>query len=45
MQVVNKVMNHLLSIYTLGLKFGGVDKLEIVTDAFFINDIKNRKSL
>ena len=41
MQIVNKVINYLLSIYILRFKFGGGDKLKIITDAFFINDINN----
>ena len=45
MQVVNKVINYLLGIYILGFKFGGGDKLEIVTDASFVDNINDRKSL
>ena len=45
MQAVNKIINYLLGIRTLGLKFEGGDKLEIVTDASFTDDISNRKSL
>ena len=44
MQAVNKVINYLLGTRTLGLKFGGGDKLEIVTDASFADDISDRKS-
>ena len=43
-QAVNKVINYLLSIYTLRLKFEGGDKLKIATDASFANDINNQKS-
>ena len=43
-QTVNKIINYLLSIRTLKLKFGGGDKLKIITDASFANDINNRKS-
>ena len=42
--MVNKVINYLLSTRTLKLKFGGGDKLKIITDAFFINDISDQKS-
>ena len=45
MQVVNKVINYLLNTRILGLKFGGGDKLEIVIDASFVDDISDRKSL
>ena len=45
MQMVNKVINYLLSIRILKFKFEGGDKLEIVTDAFFTDNISNRKSL
>ena len=45
MQMVNKVINYLLSTRILGLKFGGGDKLKIVTDISFTNDISDRKSL
>ena len=37
-------MNYLLGIYTLGLKFGGGDKLESITNASFANDINNQKN-
>ena len=40
-QTVNKVINYLLSTRILKLKFGGGDKLKIVTDTFFVNDINN----
>ena len=43
--MVNKIINYLLSIYMLGLKFGGGDKLEIVMDASFADNTSNRKSL
>ena len=43
-QIVNKVINYLLGTYTLRFKFGGGDKLKIITDASFMNDINNQKS-
>ena len=43
-QVVNKVINYLLGTCILKFKFGGRDKLEIITNAFFTNDISDRKS-
>ena len=43
-QTVNKVINYLLSIRTLKLKFGGGDILKIVTDTSFTNNTNNRKS-
>ena len=45
MQAVNKVINYLLGTCTLGFKFGGGDKLKIVTDASFADDISDQKSL
>ena len=39
--MVNKVVNYLLRIRILKFKFGGGDKLEIVTDASFINNTNN----
>ena len=44
MQMVNKVINYLLSTYTLGFKFGGGDKLKIITDISFTDNINNQKS-
>ena len=44
-QAVNKVISYLLGICILGFKFGGGDKLEIVMDASFVDDISDRKSL
>ena len=44
-QAVNKIINYLLSIYILGFKFGGGDKLEIITNASFADNISDRKSL
>ena len=38
-------MNYLLSIYILRFKFGGGDKLEIITNTFFTDNINNQKSL
>ena len=43
-QVVNKVINYLLSTRTLGLKFKGRDKLEIVTNTSFTDNISDQKS-
>ena len=43
--MVNKVINYLLGICTLGFKFGGGDKLEIIMDTSFMDDINDRKSL
>ena len=43
--MVNKVIHYLLSISKLGLKFEGGDKLEIVINASFADDISDRKSL
>ena len=44
MQAVNKVINYLLSICILRLKFGGGDKLKIVINASFADNINNRKN-
>ena len=43
-QIVNKVINYLLSIYILRFKFRGGDKLKIVTNTSFMDNISNRKS-
>ena len=43
--MVNKIINYLLSICVLKFKFGGGDKLEIITDASFADNISDRKSL
>ena len=40
-QMVNKIINYLLGTYILKFKFGGRDKLKIITDASFINNISN----
>ena len=45
MQTVNKVINYLLGICTLKLKFEGGDKLKIVINTSFTNNISDRKSL
>ena len=45
MQAVNKVINYLLGTCILKFKFGGGDKLKIITDVSFANDISDRKSL
>ena len=39
--MVNKVINYLLSTCILKFKFGGRDKLKIVMDISFINNINN----
>ena len=44
-QMVNKIINYLLGICILRLKFEGGDKLEIVTDASFADNISDQKSL
>ena len=44
MQAINKVINYLLSIRILRFKFKGENKLEIVTDTSFTNNINDRKS-
>ena len=44
-QMVNKIINYLLNIRILKFKFGGKDKLEIVKDISFANNINNRKNL
>ena len=41
MQIVNKIIGYLLGTCILGFKFGGGDKLKIITDAFFTNNISN----
>ena len=43
--MVNKVINYLLSICTLGFKFGGGDKLKIITDTSFTDNTSDQKSL
>ena len=42
--MVNKIINYLLSTYTLRFKFGGGDELKIITDISFVNNISDRKS-
>ena len=42
--MVNKIINYLLSTCILKLKFGGGDKLEIITDASFANNTSDQKS-
>ena len=44
MQIVSKIINYLLNIYILGFKFGGGDKLKIITNTSFTDNISNRKS-
>ena len=44
MQMVNKVINYLLGTCILRFKFGGGDKLKIVTDASFTDNTNNQKS-
>ena len=43
-QIVNKIINYLLSTRILKLKFGGGNKLKIVTDASFTDNISDQKS-
>ena len=40
-QAVNKVISYLLSTYILGFKFGGGNKLEIITDISFVDNISD----
>ena len=40
-QGVNKIINDLLNTRILKLKFRGGDKLKIITNASFINNINN----
>ena len=44
-QMVNKVINYLLGTRILKLKFGGGDKLKIIINASFTDNISDRKSL
>ena len=43
--MVNKIINYLLGIYILRFKFGGGDKLKIITNASFTNNISDQKNL
>ena len=43
-KAVNRVINYLRSTWTLGLKFGGGDKLEITLNTSFTNNTIDRKS-
>ena len=40
-QTVNKIINYLLGIRILGFKFEGGDKLKIITNASFTDNISN----
>ena len=42
--MANKIINYLLSTCILKYKLGGGNKLEIITDTFFTNNINNRKN-
>ena len=42
--MVNKIINYLLSTRTLKFKFKEKDKLKIITNTFFTNDISNQKN-
>ena len=42
--MVYKIINYLLNIRTLKLKFRGGNKLKIIMDAFFTDNINNRKN-
>ena len=44
-KMVNKVINYLLNIYILKFKFGGGNKLKIIINASFTDNISYRKSL
>ena len=44
-QIVNEIINYLLSIYILKFKFGGGNKLKIVINTSFMDNISDRKSL
>ena len=44
MQTVNKIINYLLGIRTLRFKFGGGNKLEIIINASFTDNISDQKS-
>ena len=43
--MVNKVINYLLNINILKFEFRGGDKLKIIINIFFINNINNQKNL
>ena len=43
-QTVNNIINYLLDTYTLKFKFGGGNKLEIITNDSLADNINNRKS-
>ena len=43
--MVNKIINYLLGTCILKFKFGGGDKLKIIINASFTNNINNEKSL
>ena len=42
--MVNKVINYLLGIRTLRFKFGEEDKLKIIINTSFTDNINNRKN-
>ena len=44
MQIINKIINYLLSTRILKFKFGGRDKLKIITDTSFTDNINDQKS-
>ena len=41
MQAVNNIINYLLGIYILGFKFGGGDKLKIIINTSFTDNIND----
>ena len=43
-KIINKVINHLVSIKDLALHFGGFNDLEVVSDALFADNTLNRKN-
>ena len=42
--MVNKVINYLLGILILRFKFGGGDKLKIIMDTSFADNISDQKN-
>ena len=43
-QMVNKIINYLLSTYILRLKFGERNKLKIIINTSFTDNISNQKN-
>ena len=44
-KAVNRVINYLLNTWILRFKFGGGNKLKIILNILFIDNLINRKSL